>query len=103
MEEQSSDTLFEANNTKILKQIVEDNTAPAALKNSDHDFWKNTKISQYLETIFREFSQKTGTKIFSKGRFYLFIRYSKIEELNDEIKQKLDLILQVAAEHNTSV
>ncbi|MCL4557979.1 MAG: AAA family ATPase [Deltaproteobacteria bacterium] len=90
--------LFNAKQTDIIKAIVEERTPPIALKDTSNDWWINTKISDdILDKLFREFYKKINQPIqMRKGNYYQLIDFMKPEEINDEVKEKLDLINSVA-------
>lgn len=99
--EKLEDDLFNRDITELVEEIIKNEVPPAALKNKEHDFWKDTKISdKFLEVIFRRVSEKKGIPIFlRKGEYYKLIQYAKPEEINGEVKDKLDKIHEIASKH----
>lgn len=98
--EQQSKDLFSVNDIDIIRQIIEDEVPPAALKDKNHNFWINTKISDdFLDKIFRKFAERKNISILiSKKDYYLLTKYAKPENISDEVKEKLDKILEIARE-----
>lgn len=94
--------LFTQKYPDIMNAIIKDEVPPAALKDKQHDFWINTKISDdFLDKIFRIFSEKTNSPILlSKKDYYLLALNSKAEELESEVKEKLDEIYKVAEKND---
>lgn len=90
--------LFNAKQTEIIKTIVEERTPPIALKDKSNDWWINTKISDdFLDKVFHEFYDKIQQPIqMRKGIYYQLIDYMSPEEIDPEVKDKLDLIMEIA-------
>jgi AAA15 family ATPase/GTPase len=86
--------IFNSRNTEFIEEAIKNNTPPRALNNLNDKWWSDTKLSEdYLENIFIEYYSKLGLKNeFNKGRFYELIKFLKPEEVDDEIKEKLDSI-----------
>jgi hypothetical protein len=77
-----------------LKRIIEDQTPPAALRDMQDDFWKETKISdKWLSTVLKKYYAELGLPVqINKGDYFLFARYARPEELDKEIIEKLDIL-----------
>lgn len=80
-----------------LKNIVSRLIPPIALENENDIFWIDTKISPLLERIFEEFYKQTGIRLLRKEEFYLLIRFMEKEKISTEVKEKLDVIYEVAS------
>ncbi|MCG2726384.1 MAG: AAA family ATPase [Elusimicrobia bacterium] len=90
--------LFSQNNAIIISNLVKDYAPPIALKNQDDDWWFNTKISDdFLDKVFAKYFKKLNMPVLlDKGNYYQLAELSMPEELDVEIKEKLDKILKVA-------
>jgi len=86
--------LIEATNIDTLQQIIQDETIPAALRDKNHDFWKTTKISDdWLAKILARYYKELQLPVqISKGEYYRFAEKAQPNELDPEIKEKLDSI-----------
>ncbi|MDI6734858.1 MAG: AAA family ATPase [bacterium] len=93
--------LFTLEYPNLIKDIIQEEVPPAGLKDKNHDFWINTKISdEFLDKIFRKFAQKMKIAIpLSKKNYYVLAQYSKAEELSFEVKEKLDKIYEIAEKY----
>lgn len=82
---------------KTMKEVIEGNTAPLILKDLNHKFWNDTKLSDdWLDVIFPQFYNQLGIKQdFYKRDYYALISLLKPEEIDPEIIEKLDAILAV--------
>ncbi len=94
-------TLF-INYSDIMQDCINDNTAPANLKNRKNDWWNNCKMSDdYLPQIFINFYQKQNQSAnFNKGRYYELIDFLLDNEIDPEVLEKLDSIYLVLKEIN---
>jgi len=90
--------LFSSRDIDLIREIIEEEVPPAALRDKNHDFWINTKISdEFLGRIFKKFAEKKNTIVpLSKKDYYLLIQYSEPSEILEEVKEKLDKILEIA-------
>ena len=80
------DTAFEEVH-KALKTFGKDNLLPDELKVSD----------EFIEPLFRIYSEKMGIPLtLRKSDFYKLIKYIPVNQIDPEIKEKLDLIYQVS-------
>lgn len=89
-----SPSLFETQTMGTLKRIIEDQTPPAALRDMQDDFWKETKISdKWLGTVLKKYYAELGLPVqINKGDYFLFARHARPEELDKEIIKKLDIL-----------
>jgi len=93
---QGESNLFK-NYVAAMKESVKENTAPAYLKDKDHQWWSDCKISDdYLPAVFNDYFKKLGLpNTFTKGRFYELIEFIVPEEIDKEVTEKLDEILNI--------
>ncbi len=81
------------NNKQALKEFK---ALTSALKDS---YWinitKNIKLSFFLENVLLKYSQLSSQPIpINKGQFYELIKYLPVDQVDDEIKNVLDLIVE---------
>ncbi len=82
------------NYINIMDKCIQDLTPPIYLNNPNDEWWNNEKPGDWAETIFREFSLRTHQPIVKrKGNFHELVDFIKLNEIDPEIKEKLDAIL----------
>lgn len=81
-----------------MEEAITENTAPVALKDSDHSFWQKNKVSdEYLPAVFGAFFKKLGLpNSMNKSDYCQLARLLKTEEVSPEVKEVLDLILKTS-------
>jgi len=89
--------VFASHLTEIMEECIQENTAPANLKDRNASWWINCKMSDdYLPLIFENFYNKIErSENFNKGRFYELVDFLNIEDVDKEIIEKLNAILKV--------
>ncbi len=79
---------------EAMQQAITDNTAPARLKDLNHEWWTNAKLSDdWLDIIFPAFYKALNINDYSKNvkkTYYQLIKLLDKEEIDIEIVQKLD-------------
>ncbi len=77
-----------------MRESIKENTTPAYLKDRNHHWWSDNKMSDdYLPLIFEDFHIRAGIpNTMTKGRFYELVESFKPEEIDPEIIEKLDII-----------
>lgn len=82
----------------VIREIFENEVPKSALRDKSHDFWINTKISDFIEEkVLKKLRETLGiAPPLQKNKFYLLVDYANKEELDPEIKEKLDMIFDVA-------
>jgi len=95
---QPAEDLFSQHDAPLMKKIVEDEIPPAALKDKTHSWWTKTKISdEFLDKIFeRYFKERSMPNLMRKRDYYILASLSHPDELDQEIKEKLDIIYEIA-------
>lgn len=80
---------------EVMQEVIAENTVPAALKDLNHKFWNDTKLSDdWLDVIFPEFYNRLGLpQDFYKRDYYTLIGLLQPDEIDPEITEKLDAIL----------
>jgi len=86
--------LFTSETQALLQEIITQETAPAALVDPNHEFWKNEKLSdKWLSPILRKYYEAIRYPMeLRKSDFYLLAELARPEELDPEIKEKLDTL-----------
>ena len=84
---------------KTMQDVIEENTTPAALRDLSSNFWNTAKLSDdWLDIIFPEFYKRLGLpQDFYKRDFYQLIGLLQSNEIDPEIKEKLDVLLTIFA------
>ena len=92
--------LFSLHDTELMADIIKDEIPPAALKDKNHSWWINSKISDdLLDKVFSKYFQTRKMPIlFNKSDYYILASFSKADELEPEITEKLDLIYETASQ-----
>lgn len=93
--------LFEQHNWNIMREIIEDLVPRRALNDPANDWWIKTKITDdFLDVIFREYFQrlKMPVTLMQKGKYHELALLAKPEELDPEIKEKLDAVWKMIQE-----
>lgn len=100
--ENENPNLFTYKNPELLKSIVKQFVPPIALKNRSDEYWMETKISdQFLDKVFRKYYTELGMPILmDKGKYFRLIAYAKPEEIDEEVRDKLDMIYETAKQAN---
>jgi len=90
--------IFSSNDLDIINEIISAEVPPAALNDKTHDFWVKTKISDdFLDKVLKKFAERKNIPILiSKKDYYILLDYAKSNEIDKEVKEKLDLIYQIA-------
>ena len=95
-----SKDLFSLHDTELMADIIKDEIPPAALKDKNHSWWINSKISDdFLDKVFSKYFQTRKMPILiNKSDYYILASFSKADELEPEITEKLDLIYETASQ-----
>lgn len=80
---------------KMMKNVVEENTTPAALRDLSNNFWDSAKLSDdWLDIIFPEFYKRLNLpQHFYKRDYYQLISLLQPNEIDPEIAEKLNAIV----------
>lgn len=89
--------LFSQQKIDLMEKLINDYIPPIALKNKNHLYWQNTKISDdLLDPLFRDyFNQLNMPILMRKGNYFELVLLAKPEEIIPEVKEKLDLISDI--------
>ena len=81
---------------ETMEKVIEENTAPARLKDVNHDWWINGKLSdEWLDVIFPESYKSLKITDYSKNikkTYYELIKFLEKDEIDVEITEKLKTI-----------
>lgn len=82
----------------IMDQCIRDLVPPVALKNPEDPWWSNVKASdEFLDRLFEEFFKQVGLpNILRKTDYYHLVDFVDKDQVAPEIREKLDLIAEVA-------
>lgn len=82
----------------VMRAAIEEQTAPAALKDSKHAFWRDAKVSEtYLPEVFATFYRKRGLEDQMRKRdYHVLARFVQRAEIDPEVVEKLDAIVETA-------
>ena len=94
--QQIPETLFDIHDLDLLKENIEDYIPPVAYRDKSDNWWIDTKMSDFLEKVFRKYFTTLGKPILlDKGSYYQLALLAKPKELDSEIIEKLDAIWDV--------
>jgi ABC-type cobalamin/Fe3+-siderophores transport system ATPase subunit len=84
---------------ETIQKVMEENTAPARLKDLNHDWWANGKLSdEWLDVIFPEFYKALKITDYSKNvkkTYYELIKFLEKDEIDVEVIEKLNTIYEM--------
>ncbi|GAB2583587.1 hypothetical protein [Spirosoma areae] len=80
---------------ETMKDVIDENTAPVALRDLSNNFWNSTKLSDdWLDIIFPEFYKRLSLpQNFYKRDYYQLISLLRPNEIDPEIAEKLNAIV----------
>jgi AAA15 family ATPase/GTPase len=88
--------LFTSNYPDVMDNVIKDLYPPLYLINLTDDWWRVEKMSDWAERVFREFFKRLEQPVtMRKGNYHELISFLKIEEIQNEITEKLDAIYDV--------
>jgi ABC-type cobalamin/Fe3+-siderophores transport system ATPase subunit len=91
-----ADTLFSSNYADIIQSCIQDLTPPIYLNDITNPWWSDTKLGDWAEGIFREFSKRTNQAlVMRKSNFHELIKFLKHDEVSPEIVEKLDTLYEI--------
>jgi len=84
---------------KVMEQAVEARVPPAALRDREDRWWRNVKATEdYLDPVFEEFFDVLELpNLMRKTDYHRLAPLVPRELLDDEIAEKLDLVVEVAS------
>jgi len=85
------------NRIRIMEEALDDALPGAARRDTEDSFWNDEKASEYMEKIFKYYFQKQSIPVtLSKNKYYELIDFIKLEEIDKEMIEKLDLIQKIS-------
>lgn len=95
--ESQFNNLFDNLYLNSLKEIINEETPPAAINDKNHNFWKTTKISDdYLNRILEKFYSKHHLqRTLNKKDYYLLVEKSNPQLIESELNEKLNAIYSI--------
>ncbi len=79
-----------------MKSAIEAIIPKIALDNYSDEYWTERKASEEIERIFKEYFKHLGTPILvSKNKYHELVDFLKKEDVETEVKDKLDAILKI--------
>jgi hypothetical protein len=89
--------LFKRHDLSVMNKMIQDYIPPAALRDRSESWWRDEKISDVLDKIFKKYFQSLNMPVLmDKSKYFELVLMAKPEEIDPEIKEKLDAILDVA-------
>ncbi len=90
------ETLFEFLDKDTINKIIQSEIPSAALDNKTHTWWIDTKMSEFLDRVFTQYCEiKKVPVCLNKSDYYRLVLLAKPEEIDKEVKEKLDGIYKV--------
>ena len=84
---------------ETMQKVMKENTAPARLKDLNHNWWTNGKLSdEWLDVIFPEFYKALKITDYSKNvkkTYYELIKFLETDEIDVEMTEKLNTIQDI--------
>jgi len=83
---------------ELMQNLIKDLVPPVALREPHHIWWSNTKATdEFLGPLFSEYFKRLGLpNLLSKRDYHQLAALVSVSEMAPEVRQKLDLIVQVA-------
>jgi AAA15 family ATPase/GTPase len=84
----------------VMQNVIKNNIAPAALENREHSYWKNCKASEEISNLLKIFFKEVGlpSGLSAKNNFYELIEFIPENLIDNEIREKLDLIVELTTQ-----
>ena len=94
----SGGALFAASWVGKMEEIIADMVPPMALRDPNNAWWSNVKATdEFLDPLFERFFREIGLpNLMRKTDYHVLARYVLPEDIDPEIREKLDAIVQVA-------
>jgi hypothetical protein len=82
--------------TDAMRDSISDNVTPAALRDPEHSWWRDTKASDdFLDHVFRAYLTKLGLplSLMKKSDYHILARFVPRELISPEVVEVLDAIV----------
>ncbi|HEY4758962.1 MAG TPA: AAA family ATPase [Thermoguttaceae bacterium] len=92
--------LFAASWCASMEEIIKDMIPPIAYRDPNNAWWFDTKVTdQFLDPLFERFFKEVGMpNLMQKTNYHVLTKYLKKNDIDPEIKEKLDAIVEVASQ-----
>lgn len=78
---------------QAMNEAIDDVIPGYARKDLLNDFWREEKASEWLDKIFQYYFKKLSLpNHLTKNKFYHLVSFLQVDEINAEVKEKLDFI-----------
>jgi energy-coupling factor transporter ATP-binding protein EcfA2 len=81
----------------VMNECIVDNIPPAALRDPEHPWWRDTKASEdFLDPVFRTYLTRLGLplSLMQKSNYHILAKFVSPEHLSPEIHEVLDAIVE---------
>lgn len=101
--QQKNIDLFSQNRIDIMKGLIDDYIPRIALRDKSDSWWTTIKMSDgFLDKVFRKYFEECNLPIIMrKGNYYELVSLAEPGEIDNEVKEKLDKILEIAKSVST--
>lgn len=101
-EGKTADDLFalaeQAKRQKAMQEAIEDVIPGYARRNEADTFWNDDRASEWMERVFKQYFTKLDLPVsLSKNKYFQLIEHMVPEDIDPEIREKLDAIHAVAS------
>ena len=102
IKEESPGPLFDKTTSErrraAMEESIRDMVPPVALRNPSDPWWNDTKAStDFLDRLFDAFFKRLGLpNLLMKTNYHVLAKYARPDQIDPEVKDKLDAIFQVA-------
>ncbi len=88
---------YAGNNRDVMATLLERRLSLDARENFEDNFWYETKISDFLDRLFKDyFAQLASHNLIYKTNYHVLADYLTPDQIHPEIKEKLNKIYEVA-------
>lgn len=93
-----NDSIEKQKRESLMKKLVEDSIPAIALRDRNHRWWYNTKMSDdFLDPLFEVyFASLNLPNLMLKTNYHILANFLTLEQVDSEIIEKLDAIYEVA-------
>jgi hypothetical protein len=98
VKESCGGTLFTAPWQAKMEEIIADMVPPMALRDANNAWWSNVKATdEFLDPLFERFFKEVNLpNLMRKTNYHILAKYVLPEDIDPEIREKLDAIVNVA-------
>ena len=87
-----------ARREKLMRGLIADLVPPIALRDPNHQWWQNTKITdEFLDILFEKYFKELGLpNLIHKTDYHILAKFISAEDISSEVYEKLDAIVNTA-------